>query len=77
MIHEQKQIIYLPTSVGYLNGTIQIEDDIKTFDSEDEAIESAKETTSEYGIRTYVYKVTPIIQVDVGKIRVTKLNVIE
>ena len=73
MKHKQRRVIFFSCSVGNLDGTIEIEEDIQTFDNEEKALNNAKEITEEYGMRTYVYKCVPIIKVDRGKIRITKL----
>lgn len=73
MLHKQKEVIYLCTSVGNLDGTIDLSDHARTFEDEDLALEYAKEQTDEYGDRTYIYECKPIIKVDKGKIRIARL----
>ena len=74
MKHKQGSIIYFTCGVGNLDHTIDVEEDIQTFNTEEKALNNAKEITSEYGMRTYVYKCYPIIKVDRGKLRITKLT---
>jgi len=75
MKHKQNKIIFCVSSIGNLDGFVDFNDEIpNTFDTSEEAINDAKETTQEYGLRTYVYKCVPIIRIDSGKIRVTKLT---
>jgi len=71
---KQGQTVYLMTSVGNLDDTIEIEEDVKTYQYQEKALVDAKQMTEEYGCRTYVYRCVPIIRVDKGKIRVTTLK---
>jgi len=73
--HKQRETVYIITSIGNLDDTVDFEDQAPlTFDRLEDALDEAKETTREYGLRSYVYECTPIRQVDRGKIRVTKLQ---
>lgn len=75
MKHKQRETIYMVTDIGNLDDTADLEwDSPVTFDRLEDALEEAKETTREYGLRAYVYECVPIRQVDQGKIRVTKLQ---
>ena len=75
MKHKQNKAIYLVYSIGNLDGTVDFEDDVcPTFDEEVDALKKAKEDTTEYGMRTYVYKCIPIFRIDLGKLRITKLK---
>ena len=74
MKHKQGEEIFITIQIGNLDNTFEFDDDVpRTFDTEEKAINNAKEITEEYGMRMYVYKCTPIIKVDKGKIRITKL----
>jgi len=74
MKHKQKEKFFLTTSIGNLDNLVDLEDDcIPTFDKAEDALNEAKETVNEYGLRTYVYKCIPVLRVDRGNIRVTKL----
>jgi len=73
MKHKQNISFYLTTSIGNLDNTVEIEEDFETHDDLKSAIENAKNETKEHGIRTYVYHCVPLIRVDRGKLRVTKL----
>ena len=75
MKHKQRETIYMVADIGNLDDTVDFEDQAPlTFDRFEDALDEAKETTREYGLRSYVYECTPIRQVDRGKIRVTKLQ---
>lgn len=74
MKHRQNEIIFLTTSIGNIDESVDFGDeDPATFKKVEDALSSAKEMTGEYGLRTYIYKCVPIFRVDRGKIRVTKL----
>lgn len=71
MTHEQNKPIFLCS----IDNSVDFEGEVpQTFDTEEEALNAAKETTDDFGLRTYVYKCIPIIRVDRGNIRVTRLN---
>ena len=75
MKHKQKDVIYMVADIGNLDDMVDLEwESPVTFDRLEDALNEAKETTREYGLRSYVYECTPIRQVDRGKIRVTKLQ---
>ena len=75
MKHKQKDVIYMVADIGNLDDMVDLEwESPETFDRLEDALDEAKETTREYGLRSYVYECTPIRQVDRGKIRVTKLK---
>jgi len=75
MKHKQKDVIYMVADIGNLDNMVDLEwESPETFDRLEDALDEAKETTREYGLRSYVYECTPIRQVDRGKIRVTKLQ---
>ena len=75
MKHKQNGTIYLVHNIGNADDTVEFQDEVcPTFDDEVEALKEAKENTTEYGMRTYVYKCIPILRVDRGKLRVTKLK---
>ena len=75
MKHKQRETVYIITTIDNLDSTVDFEDQSPvTFDRLEDALDEAKATTSEYGLRSYVYKCIPIRQVDRGKIRVTKLK---
>jgi len=75
MKHKQNTDIYLITSIGNLDKTVDLDDESPTtFDTLDKAVEEAKKVTEEYGLRTYVYKCSPVIRVDRGKIRISKIK---
>ena len=75
MKHKQKDVIYMVADIGNLDDMVDLEwESPETFDRLEDALDEAKETTREYGLRSYVYECTPIRQVDRGKIRVTKLQ---
>ena len=74
MKHKQNKTIFLYTSIENLDHSVDLEDEgPHTFDKAEDALDAAKETTKEYGLRTYVYKCVPVFRVDRGKIRTTKL----
>lgn len=74
MKHKQNKIVYLVTSIGNLDETVDFEDEVpKTFDTENEALEEAKQEAEEYGLRNYVYKCIPILRVDRGALRISKV----
>jgi DNA primase len=74
MKHKQNTDIYLITSIGNLDKTVDLDDESPTtFDTLDEAVEEAKKVTEEYGLVSYVYKCKPVIRINRGKIKVTKL----
>lgn len=73
MKHKQNKTIFLYTSIENLDHSVELEDDVHTFDKADDALDAAKENVKEYGLRTYVYKCVPVFRVDRGKIRTTKL----
>lgn len=74
MKHEQGDDIYLVSSVGNLDGTIDLDDESpRTFESAKEALAEAKDIVREYAMPTYVYRCTPIYRVESGKPRVTKI----
>ena len=78
MKHKQRETVYIITTIDNLDSTVDFEDQSPvTFDRLEDALDEAKATTSEYGLRSYVYKCIPIRQVDRGKIRVTKLKMQE
>ena len=75
MKHKQRETVYIITDIGNLDNLVDFEDQAPlTFDRLEYALEEAKDTTREYGLRSYVYECIPIRQVDRGKIRVTKLQ---
>ena len=75
MKHKQRETIYMVADIGNLDDMVDLEwESPVTFDRLEDAVEEAKDTTREYGLRSYVYECTPIRQVDRGKIRVTKLK---
>ena len=75
MKHKQRETIYMVADIGNLDDMVDLEwESPVTFDRLEDALNEAKETTREYGLRSYVYECTPIRQVDRGKIRVTKLQ---
>ena len=75
MTHKQKEAFYMVADIGTLDDMVDLEwESPVTFDRLEDALNEAKETTREYGLRSYVYECTPIRQVDRGKIRVTKLQ---
>lgn len=75
MKHKQNQIIFLINSIGNLDNLVDFEDETpKTFDSEEDALQEAKSIAQEDRLRTYVYKCTPVLRVDPGMVRVTKLK---
>ena len=75
MKHKQKDVIYMVADIGNLDDMVDLEwESPETFDRLEDALDEAKETTREYGLRSYVYECTPIRQIDRGKIRVTKLQ---
>jgi len=74
MKHKQNEAYFLCTSIGNLDGTVDFEDDVgKTFDKIEDAIEIAKDTVTEYGMKAYIYKCVPVCRITRGKIRVDKL----
>lgn len=74
MKHKQNKVIFLLSSIGNLDGSVDFEDEApQTFNTEEDALNAAKESTKENGMRTYIYKCIPVYRVDRGKIRVTKL----
>ena len=74
MKHKQKQTIYMLTSIGNIDNTVDFADEEpQTFDDPEDAVAKAKADTKEYGMLNYVYKCVPVFRVDRGKIRVTKL----
>ncbi len=75
MKHNQGAILYQISSIGNLDNKVDFEDETpRTFDSMNDALDTAKDIAKEDGLRTYVYKCIPIFRVDRGKIRVTKLK---
>jgi hypothetical protein len=75
MQHKQNKTIFLISSIGNLDGSVDFGDEVpQTFDNIDDALNAAKSIAEEYGMRTYCYKCTPIVRVDRGKLRVTKLG---
>ena len=74
MKYKQNQPIFIITSIGNLDGSVDLSDSSpETFDKPESAIDKAKEETQEYGLRTYVYKCVPVVRIDRGRLRVTKL----
>ena len=74
MEHKQNEPIFLMTSIGNLDGTADFEDDVgKTFDKIEDAIKTAKDIVTEYGMKAYIYKCVPVCRITRGKIRVDKL----
>ncbi len=75
MKHKQNNIIYMITSIGNVDNTVDFSDESPTtFDTIEEATEKAREETEEYGVRTYVFKCVPVLRIDRGKIIITKLK---
>jgi hypothetical protein len=75
MEHRKNKTIFCVSSIGNLNGSVDFEDEApNTFDNFEDAISFAKDSTEKYGMRTYIYKCVPIIRIDRGSIRVTKLT---
>ena len=74
MRHKQNKVVYLITSIGNHDNTVDFADEEpQTFDSEEKALNAITETTEEYGMRGYVYKCIPVLRVDRGKTKVTRL----
>lgn len=74
MKHKQKQPLYLITSIGNLDNLVDLEDELpQTFEKLEDATNEAKEVTKQYGLKTYVYKCVPVVQIERGKLRITKL----
>ena len=74
MKHKQNKPIFLISSIGNLDNSVDFEDTTpQTYDTQEDALTAAKDETEEYGMRTYVYKCIPIYRVDKGRIRVTKI----
>lgn len=74
MKHKQNEIIFLINSIGNSDNSVDFEDESpQTFQSADDALNAAKDTTKEYGLRTYVYKCVPIFRIDRGRLVITKL----
>jgi len=74
MKHKQNEAIFLCTSIANLDGTVDFEADVPvTFDNVEDAIETAKDTVAEYGMKSYIYKCVPVRRITRGKIRVDKL----
>jgi hypothetical protein len=74
MRHKQNTPIYLVTSIGNIDNSVDLSDEApQTFDSKEKALKQAKEITDEYGLRAYVYKCVPILMVNRGKLTVTKI----
>ena len=74
MKHKQNKPIFLISSIGNLDNSVDFEDTApRTYDNPEDALAAAKEDVEEYGMRTYVYKCVPIYRVDKDKIRVTKI----
>lgn len=74
MKHKQREVFYLYTSIGNLDNSVDLSTESpETFDNLNDAVEAAKYQTSEFGVRTCVYKCTPVVQIDRGRLRVKKL----
>ena len=74
MRHKQNKPIFLISSIGNLDNSVDFEDTApQTYDTEEDALAAAKDETEEYGMRTYVYKCVPIYRIDKGRIRITKI----
>ena len=75
MKHKQKATIFLISSIGNLDGSVDLsEESPTTFDNLDDAIDAAKEAVKEYGMRTFVYECRPLVRIDRGKLRVPNLQ---
>ena len=75
MRHKQNTSIFLVHNIGNADDTVEFDNEVcPTFDKVEDALERAKEDTTEYGMRAYVYKCIPILRVDRGKLRITKLK---
>ena len=74
MKHKQNQPIFIITSINNLDGSVDLSDaEPEDFGEIKAAIDKAKEVTQEYGLRTYVYKCVPVVRIDRGRLRVTKI----
>ena len=74
MRHKQNKPIFLISSIGNLDNSVDFEDTTpQTYDTQEDALASAKDETEEYGMRTYIYNCVPIYRIDKGRIRVTKI----
>ena len=74
MKHKQKQPFFLVTEIGNTDGSVDLSwESPNTFDSVETALVEAKDQTSEYGMRTYIYKCVPIYQINRGRLRIKKL----
>ena len=74
MRHNQKKPIFMCVSIGNLDNSIELIEDVdETFDTSEDALSHARDLTGEYGMRSYVYKCVPVYRVDRGKTRTTKM----